>query len=79
MKLILGATLFAAMTSAASAATPMAADAMSPNAMAGVPAAAMKKITHCKTMAHDAMMSNKTCMKMMKLYPTAFSGSASSN
>ena len=71
---ILAAALIAATLGTAAAAQMAAADPM-----AGVPAAAQAKITKCMAMKHDMMMKNATCMKMMKLYPAAFAGSASSN
>ncbi len=54
-------------------------DAMSPHAMTKVPAADMKKINQCKAMKADAMAKSTMCTKMAKLYPAAFSGSASTN
>ncbi len=56
-----------------------AAAQMATDAMAGVPAADQATITKCLAMKHDAMMKKASCMKMMKLYPAAFAGSASSN
>ncbi len=47
--------------------------------MAGVPAADQTRITKCKAMKPGAMTKSATCQKMMKLYPTAFAGTASSN
>lgn len=74
MKILFAVAVAAAMLGSAASAQ-MATDA----AMPKMSAATMKKVDRCKAMAHDAMMKNATCMKMMKLYPAAFSGSVSSN
>lgn len=79
MKTALIAALFAATFGTAAAAQMAASSPMAADAMATVPAAAQTKIVKCMAMKHDAMMKNATCMKMMKLYPAAFAGSASSN